>query len=148
MGKDGRLLINPNHKIQDKILSAINPIKESLKLWSITIKTKRALWAYHSLSGNTETFLAIQPFDFFEGKGNNGNQWRWAIGKYVNKSLVFKEATNTKYIIITTLILGVLVLALLVFIIVSNLITKRISRVNNTLNDFFTCLITPKTTMP
>ncbi|GAA9394676.1 hypothetical protein TH0818_00380 [Helicobacter pylori] len=100
--------------------------------------------SYHSLSGNTETFLAIQPFDLFEEKGNNGNHWRWAIGKYINKSLVFKEATNTKFIIITTLILGVLVLAFLVFIIISNLITKRISRVNNTLNDFFNLLNNPK----
>ncbi|GAA7025206.1 hypothetical protein Kyoto30A_02760 [Helicobacter pylori] len=35
-------------------------------------------------------------------------------------------------------------LALLVFVIVSNLITKRISRVNNTLNDFFNLLNNPK----
>ncbi len=107
-------------------------------------KNEAGTLSYHSLSGDTETFLAIQPFDFFEGKENNGNHWRWAIGKYVNKSLVFKEATNTKYIIITTLIVGVLVLALLVFIIVSSLITKRISRVNNTLNDFFNLLNNPK----
>ncbi|GAA8726115.1 hypothetical protein HpBT352_14120 [Helicobacter pylori] len=144
MGKDGRLLINPNHKIQDKILSAINPDKRVAKAVEYYNQNEAGTLSYHSLSGNTETFLAIQPFDFFEGKGNNGNQWRWAIGKYVNKSLVFKEATNTKYIIITTLILGVLVLALLVFVIVSNLITKRISRVNNTLNDFFNLLNNPK----
>ncbi|GAA7198747.1 methyl-accepting chemotaxis protein TlpC [Helicobacter pylori] len=143
MGKDGRLLINPNHKIQDKILSAINPDKRVAKAVEYYNQNEAGTLSYHSLSGNTETFLAIQPFDFFEGKGNNGNQWRWAIGKYVNKSLVFKEATNTKYIIITTLILGVLVLALLVFIIVSNLITKRIGRVNNTLNDFFNLLNNP-----
>ncbi len=141
MGKDGRLLINPNREIQDKILSAINPDRRVAKA---DIQNEAGTLSYHSLSGNTETFLAIQPFDFFEGKGNNGNRWRWAIGKYVNKSLVFKEATNTKYIIITTLILGVLVLAFLVFIIVSNLITKRISRVNNTLNDFFNLLNNPK----
>ncbi|UOR73339.1 methyl-accepting chemotaxis protein [Helicobacter pylori] len=144
MGKDGRLLINPNHKIQDKILSAINPDKRVAKAVEYYNQNEAGTLSYHSLSGNTETFLAIQPFDFFEEKGNSGNQWRWAIGKYVNKSLVFKEATNTKYIIITTLILGVLVLALLVFIIVSNLITKRISRVNNTLNDFFNLLNNPK----
>ncbi len=144
MGKDGRLLINPNHKIQDKILSAINPDKRVAKAVEYYDKNEAGTLSYHSLSGNTETFLAIQPFDFFEGKGNNGNQWRWAIGKYVNKSLVFKEATNTKYIIITTLILGVLVLALLVFVIISSLITKRISRVNNTLNDFFNLLNNPK----
>ncbi|GAA9506771.1 methyl-accepting chemotaxis protein TlpC [Helicobacter pylori] len=144
MGKDGRLLINPNHKIQDKILSAINPDKRVAKAVEYYNQNEAGTLSYHSLSGNTETFLAIQPFDFFEGKGNNGNQWRWAIGKYVNKSLVFKEATNTKFIIITTLILGVLVLAFLVFIIVSNLITKRISRVNNTLNDFFNLLNNPK----
>ncbi|WP_231265682.1 methyl-accepting chemotaxis protein TlpC [Helicobacter pylori] len=144
MGKDGRLLINPNHKIQDKILSAINPDKRVAKAVEYYNQNEAGTLSYHSLSGNTETFLAIQPFDFFEEKGNNGNQWRWAIGKYVNKSLVFKEATNTKYIIITTLILGVLVLALLVFIIISSLITKRISRVNNTLNDFFNLLNNPK----
>ncbi|GAA7732306.1 methyl-accepting chemotaxis protein TlpC [Helicobacter pylori] len=146
MGKDGRLLINPNHKIQDKILSAINPDKRVAKAVEYYNQNEAGTLSYHSLSGNTETFLAIQPFDFlfFEGKGNNSNQWRWAIGKYVNKSLVFKEATNTKYIIITTLILGVLVLALLVFIIISSLITKRISRVNNTLNDFFNLLNNPK----
>ncbi|UOS64899.1 methyl-accepting chemotaxis protein TlpC [Helicobacter pylori] len=144
MGKDGRLLISPNHKIQDKILSAINPDKRVAKAVEYYNQNEAGTLSYHSLSGNTETFLAIQPFDFFEGKGNNGNQWRWAIGKYVNKSLVFKEATNTKYIIITTLILGVLVLALLVFIIISSLITKRISRVNNTLNDFFNLLNNPK----
>ncbi|WQZ28636.1 methyl-accepting chemotaxis protein TlpC [Helicobacter pylori] len=148
MGKDGRLLINPNHKIQDKILSAINPDKRVAKAVEYYNQNEAGTLSYHSLSGNTETFLAIQPFDFFEEKGNNGNQWRWAIGKYVNKSLVFKEATNTKYIIITTLILGMLVLALLVFIIISNLITKRISRVNNTLNDFFNLLNNPKITMP
>ncbi|GAA9922354.1 methyl-accepting chemotaxis protein TlpC [Helicobacter pylori] len=141
MGKDGRLLINPNHKIQDKILSAINPDKRVAKAVEYYNQNEAGTLSYHSLSGNTETFLAIQPFDFF---WNNGNQWRWAIGKYVNKSLVFKEATNTKYIIITTLILGVLVLALLVFIIISNLITTRISRVNNTLNDFFNLLNNPK----
>ncbi|WP_231220842.1 methyl-accepting chemotaxis protein TlpC [Helicobacter pylori] len=140
MGKDGRLLINPNHQIQDKILSAINPDRRVAKAVEYYNQNEAGTLSYHSLSGNTETFLAIQPFDFFEGKGNNGNYWRWAIGKYVNKSLVFKEATNTKFIIITTLILGVLVLAFLVFIIVSNLITKRISRVNNTLNDFFNLL--------
>ncbi|WP_231203789.1 methyl-accepting chemotaxis protein TlpC [Helicobacter pylori] len=144
MGKDGRLLINPNHKIQDKILSAINPDKRVAKAVEYYNQNEAGTLSYHSLSGNTETFLAIQPFDFFEGKGNSGNHWRWAIGKYVNKSLVFKEATNTKYIIITTLILGVLVLALLVFIIISSLITKRISRVNNTLNDFFNLLNNPK----
>ncbi|GAA7426250.1 methyl-accepting chemotaxis protein TlpC [Helicobacter pylori] len=144
MGKDGRLLINPNHKIQDKILSAINPDKRVAKAVEYYNQNEAGTLSYHSLSGNTETFLAIQPFNFFEEKGNNGNHWRWAIGKYVNKSLVFKEATNTKYIIITTLILGVLVLALLVFIIVSSLITKRISRVNNTLNDFFNLLNNPK----
>ncbi|UOR90289.1 methyl-accepting chemotaxis protein TlpC [Helicobacter pylori] len=145
MGKDGRLLISPNHKIQDKILSAINPDKRVAKAVEYYNQNEAGTLSYHSLSGNTETFLAIQPFDFFEGiKGNNGNHWRWAIGKYVNKSLVFKEATNTKYIIITTLILGVLVLALLVFIIISSLITKRISRVNNTLNDFFNLLNNPK----
>ncbi len=144
MGKDGRLLINPNHKIQDKILSTINPDKRVAKAVEYYNQNEAGTLSYHSLSGNTETFLAIQPFDFFEEKGDNANQWRWAIGKYVNKSLVFKEATNTKYIIITTLILGVLVLALLVFIIISNLITKRISRVNNTLNDFFNLLNNPK----
>ncbi|GAA7559571.1 methyl-accepting chemotaxis protein TlpC [Helicobacter pylori] len=144
MGKDGRLLINPNREIQDKILSAINPDKRVAKAVEYYNQNEAGTLSYHSLSGNTETFLAIQPFDFFEGKGNNGNHWRWAIGKYVNKSLVFKEATNTKYIIITTLILGVLVLALLVFIIISSLITKRISRVNNTLNDFFNLLNNPK----
>ncbi len=111
MGKDGRLLINPNRKIQDKILSAINPDKRVAKAVEYYNQNEAGTLSYHSLSGNTETFLAIQPFDFFEGKGNNGNQWRWAIGKYVNKSLVFKEATNTKYIIITTLILGVLVVS-------------------------------------
>ncbi|MFP6155726.1 methyl-accepting chemotaxis protein TlpC [Helicobacter pylori] len=144
MGKDGRLLINPNREIQDKILSAINPDKRVAKAVEYYNQNEAGTLSYHSLSGNTETFLAIQPFDFFEGKENNGNHWRWAIGKYVNKSLVFKEATNTKFIIITTLILGVLVLAFLVFIIVSNLITKRISRVNNTLNDFFNLLNNPK----
>ncbi|WQW66737.1 methyl-accepting chemotaxis protein TlpC [Helicobacter pylori] len=144
MGKDGRLLINPNREIQDKILSAINPDRRVAKAVEYYDKNEAGTLSYHSLSGNTETFLAIQPFDFFEEKGNNGNHWRWAIGKYVNKSLVFKEATNTKFIIITTLILGVLVLAFLVFIIVSNLITKRISRVNNTLNDFFNLLNNPK----
>ncbi len=144
MGKNGRLLINPNREIQDKILSAINPDKRVAKAVEYYNQNEAGTLSYHSLSGNTETFLAIQPFDFFEGKGNNNNQWRWAIGKYVNKSLVFKEATNTKYIIITTLILGVLVLALLVFIIISSLITKRISRVNNTLNDFFNLLNNPK----
>ncbi len=144
MGKDGRLLINPNREIQDKILSAINPDKRVAKAVEYYDKNEAGTLSYHSLSGNTETFLAIQPFDLFEEKGNNGNHWRWAIGKYVNKSLVFKEATNTKFIIITTLILGVLVLAFLVFIIISNLITKRISRVNNTLNDFFNLLNNPK----
>lgn len=144
MGKDGRLLINPNREIQDKILSAINPDKRVAKAVEYYNQNEAGTLSYHSLSGNTETFLAIQPFDFFEEKGNNGNHWRWAIGKYVNKSLVFKEATNTKFIIITTLILGVLVLAFLVFIIVSNLITKRISRVNNTLNGFFNLLNNPK----
>ncbi|GAA8446308.1 methyl-accepting chemotaxis protein TlpC [Helicobacter pylori] len=144
MGKDGRLLINPNHKIQDKILSAINPDRRVAKAVEYYNQNEAGTLSYHSLSGNTETFLAIQPFDFLKEKGNSGNHWRWAIGKYVNKSLVFKEATNTKYIIITTLILGVLVLALLVFIIISNLITKRISRVNNTLNDFFNLLNNPK----
>ncbi|GAA8828529.1 methyl-accepting chemotaxis protein TlpC [Helicobacter pylori] len=146
MGKDGRLLINPNREIQDKILSAINPDRRVAKAVEYYNQNEAGTLSYHSLSGDTETFLAIQPFDFFEGKGNNGNHWRWAIGKYVNKSLVFKEATNTKYIIITTLILGVLVLALLVFIIISSLITKRISRVNNTLNDFFNLLNNPKIT--
>ncbi|WQW82410.1 methyl-accepting chemotaxis protein TlpC [Helicobacter pylori] len=144
MGKDGRLLINPNREIQDKILSAINPDKRVAKAVEYYDKNEAGTLSYHSLSGDTETFLAIQPFDFFEEKGNNGNHWRWAIGKYVNKSLVFKEATNTKFIIITTLILGVLVLAFLVFIIISNLITKRISRVNNTLNGFFNLLNNPK----
>ncbi|ADZ50766.1 Methyl-accepting chemotaxis signal transduction protein [Helicobacter pylori 2018] len=144
MGKDGRLLINPNRGIQDKILSAINPDKRVAKAVEYYNNNEAGTLSYHSLSGDTETFLAIQPFDFFEGKENNGNHWRWAIGKYVNKSLVFQEATNTRYIIITTLILGVLVLALLVFIIISSLITKRISRVNNTLNDFFNLLNNPK----
>lgn len=144
MGKDGRLLINPNRGIQDKILSAINPDKRVAKAVEYYDKNEAGTLSYHSLSGDTETFLAIQPFDFFEGKENNGNHWRWAIGKYINKSLVFQEATNTKYIIITTLIVGVLVLALLVFIIISSLITKRISRVNNTLNDFFNLLNNPK----
>ncbi|WQS15798.1 methyl-accepting chemotaxis protein [Helicobacter pylori] len=144
MGKDGRLLINPNREIQDKILSAINPDKRVAKAVEYYNQNEAGTLSYHSLSGDTETFLAIQPFDFFEEKGDNSNQWRWAIGKYVNKSLVFKEATNTKYIIITTLILGVLVLALLVFVIISSLITKRISRVNNTLNDFFNLLNNPK----
>ncbi|MFL1971141.1 methyl-accepting chemotaxis protein TlpC [Helicobacter pylori] len=144
MGKDGRLLINPNREIQDKILSAINPDRRVAKAVEYYNQNEAGTLSYHSLSGNTETFLAIQPFDFFEEKGNNGNHWRWAIGKYVNKSLVFKEATNTKFIIITTLISGVLVLAFLVFIIVSNLITKRISRVNNTLNGFFNLLNNPK----
>ncbi len=144
MGKDGRLLINPNREIQDKILSAINPDKRVAKAVEYYNNNEAGTLSYHSLSGDTETFLAIQPFDFFEGKENNGNHWRWAIGKYVNKSLVFKEATNTKFIIITTLIVGVLVLALLVFIIISSLITKRISRVNNTLNDFFNLLNNPK----
>ncbi|MGN8418151.1 methyl-accepting chemotaxis protein TlpC [Helicobacter pylori] len=143
MGKNGRLLINPNREIQDKILSAINPDRRVAKAVEYYNQNEAGTLSYHSLSGNTETFLAIQPFDFFEEKGNN-DHWRWAIGKYVNKSLVFKEATNTKFIIITTLILGVLVLAFLVFIIVSNLITKRISRVNNTLNDFFNLLNNPK----
>ncbi|MGN8491882.1 methyl-accepting chemotaxis protein TlpC [Helicobacter pylori] len=144
MGKDGRILINPNREIQDKILSAINPDRRVAKAVEYYNQNEAGTLSYHSLSGNTETFLAIQPFDFFEGKENNGNHWRWAIGKYVNKSLVFKEATNTKFIIITTLIVGVLVLALLVFIIVSSLITKRIGRVNNTLNDFFNLLNNPK----
>lgn len=144
MGKDGRLLINPNRGIQDKILSAINPDKRVAKAVEYYDKNEAGTLSYHSLSGDTETFLAIQPFDFFERKENNGNHWRWAIGKYVNKSLVFQEATNTRYIIITTLIVGVLVLALLVFIIISSLITKRISRVNNTLNDFFNLLNNPK----
>ncbi|GAA8421008.1 methyl-accepting chemotaxis protein TlpC [Helicobacter pylori] len=144
MGKNGRLLINPNRGIQDKILSAINPDKRVAKAVEYYNNNEAGTLSYHSLSGDTETFLAIQPFDFFEGKENNGNHWRWAIGKYVNKSLVFQEATNTRYIIITTLILGVLVLALLVFIIISSLITKRISRVNNTLNDFFNLLNNPK----
>ncbi|EJB69536.1 methyl-accepting chemotaxis protein [Helicobacter pylori Hp A-8] len=143
MGKNGRLLINPNRGIQDKILSAINPDKRVAKAVEYYNNNEAGTLSYHSLSGDTETFLAIQPFDFFEGKENN-NHWRWAIGKYVNKSLVFQEATNTRYIIITTLILGVLVLALLVFIIISSLITKRISRVNNTLNDFFNLLNNPK----
>ncbi|WP_121066196.1 methyl-accepting chemotaxis protein [Helicobacter pylori] len=144
MGKDGRLLINPNHEIQDKILSAINPDKRVAKAVKYYDKNEAGTLSYHSLSGNTETFLAIQPFDFFEDKGDNSHHWRWAIGKYVNKSLVFQEATNTRYIIITTLILGVLVLAFLVFVIISNLVTKRISRVNNTLNDFFNLLNNPK----
>ncbi|PUD61942.1 methyl-accepting chemotaxis protein [Helicobacter pylori] len=145
MGENGRLLINPNRGIQDKILSAINPDKRVAKAVEYYNNNEAGTLSYHSLSGDTETFLAIQPFDFFEGKENNGNNhWRWAIGKYVNKSLVFQEATNTRYIIITTLILGVLVLALLVFIIISSLITKRISRVNNTLNDFFNLLNNPK----
>ncbi len=144
MGKDGRLLINPNHEIQDKILSAINPDKRVAKAVEYYDKNEAGTLSYHSLSGNTETFLAIQPFDFFEDKGDNSHHWRWAIGKYVNKSLVFQEATNTRYIIITTLILGVLVLAFLVFVIISNLVTKRISRVNNTLNDFFNLLNNPK----
>ncbi|QIC83493.1 methyl-accepting chemotaxis protein [Helicobacter pylori] len=143
MGKNGRLLISPNRGIQDKILSAINPDKRVAKAVEYYNNNEAGTLSYHSLSGDTETFLAIQPFDFFEGKGNS-NHWRWAIGKYVNKSLVFQEATNTKFIIITTLILGVLVLALLVFIIISSLITKRISRVNNTLNDFFNLLNNPK----
>ncbi|GAA7966148.1 methyl-accepting chemotaxis protein TlpC [Helicobacter pylori] len=143
MGKNGRLLINPNRGIQDKILSAINPDKRVAKAVEYYNNNEAGTLSYHSLSGDTETFLAIQPFDFFEGK-ENSNHWRWAIGKYVNKSLVFQEATNTRYIIITTLILGVLVLALLVFIIISSLITKRISRVNNTLNDFFNLLNNPK----
>ncbi|RPF66231.1 methyl-accepting chemotaxis protein, partial [Helicobacter pylori] len=144
MGKDGRLLINPNREIQDKILSAINPDKRVAKAVEYYNNNEAGTLSYHSLSGDTETFLAIQPFDFFEGKENNSNHWRWAIGKYVNKSLVFQEATNTRYIIIITLIVGVLVLAFLVFIIISNLITKRISRVNNTLNDFFNLLNNPK----
>ncbi|WQV02531.1 methyl-accepting chemotaxis protein [Helicobacter pylori] len=144
MGKDGRLLINPNREIQDKILSAINPDKRVAKAVEYYDKNEAGTLSYHSLSGNTETFLAIQPFDFFEDKGDNSHHWRWAIGKYVNKSLVFQEATNTRYIIITTLILGVLVLAFLVFVIISNLVTKRISRVNNTLNDFFNLLNNPK----
>ncbi len=144
MGKDGRLLINPNREIQDKILSAINPDKRVAKAVEYYDKNEAGTLSYHSLSGNTETFLAIQPFDFFENKGDNSHHWRWAIGKYVNQSLVFEEATNTRYIIITTLILGVLVLALLVFVIISNLVTKRISRVNNTLNDFFNLLNNPK----
>ncbi|GAA8405861.1 hypothetical protein Hpkin61_00570 [Helicobacter pylori] len=144
MGKNGRFLINPNRGIQDKILSAINPDKRVAKAVEYYNNNEAGTLSYHSLSGDTETFLAIQPFDFFEGKENNGNHWRWAIGKYVNKSLVFQEATNTRYIIITTLIVGVLVLALLVFIIISSLITKRISRVNNTLNDFFNLLNNPK----
>ncbi|WP_033738885.1 methyl-accepting chemotaxis protein [Helicobacter pylori] len=144
MGKDGRLLINPNREIQDKILSAINPDKRVAKAVEYYDKNEAGTLSYHSLSGNTETFLAIQPFDFFENKGDNGHHWRWAIGKYVNQSLVFEEATNTRYIIITTLILGVLVLAFLVFVIISNLVTKRISRVNNTLNDFFNLLNNPK----
>ncbi len=144
MGKDGRILINPNREIQDKILSAINPDKRVAKAVEYYDKNEAGTLSYHSLSGNTETFLAIQPFDFFEDKGDNSHHWRWAIGKYVNKSLVFQEATNTRYIIITTLILGVLVLALLVFVIISNLVTKRISRVNNTLNDFFNLLNNPK----
>ncbi|WP_120972121.1 methyl-accepting chemotaxis protein [Helicobacter pylori] len=144
MGKDGRLLINPNREIQDKILSAINPDKRVAKAVEYYDKNEAGTLSYHSLSGNTETFLAIQPFDFFENKGDNGHHWRWAIGKYVNQSLVFEEATNTRYIIIATLILGVLVLAFLVFVIISNLVTKRISRVNNTLNDFFNLLNNPK----
>ncbi|WP_033786287.1 methyl-accepting chemotaxis protein [Helicobacter pylori] len=144
MGKDGRILINPNREIQDKILSAINPDKRVAKAVEYYNQNEAGTLSYHSLSGNTETFLAIQPFDFFEDKGDNSHHWRWAIGKYINKSLVFQEATNTRYIIITTLILGVLVLALLVFVIISNLVTKRISRVNNTLNDFFNLLNNPK----
>ncbi len=144
MGKEGRLLINPNREIQDKILSAINPDKRVAKAVEYYDKNEAGTLSYHSLSGNTETFLAIQPFDFFENKGDSSHHWRWAIGKYINKSLVFQEATNTRYIIITTLILGVLVLAFLVFVIISNLVTKRISRVNNTLNDFFNLLNNPK----
>ncbi|WP_033781859.1 methyl-accepting chemotaxis protein [Helicobacter pylori] len=144
MGKDGRILINPNREIQDKILRAINPDKRVAKAVEYYDKNEAGTLSYHSLSGNTETFLAIQPFDFFEDKGDNSHHWRWAIGKYINKSLVFQEATNTRYIIITTLILGVLVLAFLVFVIISNLVTKRISRVNNTLNDFFNLLNNPK----
>ncbi|WP_033789686.1 methyl-accepting chemotaxis protein [Helicobacter pylori] len=144
MGKNGRLLINPNREIQDKILSAINPDKRVAKAVEYYNNNEAGTLSYHSLSGDTETFLAIQPFDFFEDKGDNSHHWRWAIGKYVNKSLVFQEATNTRYIIITTLILGVLVLAFLVFVIISNLVTKRISRVNNTLNDFFNLLNNPK----
>ncbi|CAK00243.1 methyl-accepting chemotaxis protein [Helicobacter acinonychis] len=144
MGKDGRLLINPNHEIQSKILSAINPDKRVAKAVEYYDKNEAGTLSYHSLSGNTETFLAIQPFDFFEEKGDNSHHWRWAIGKYINKSLVFEEATNTRYIIITTLILGVLVLAFLVFVIISNLVTKRINVVNNTLNDFFNLLNNPK----
>ncbi|WP_033758993.1 methyl-accepting chemotaxis protein [Helicobacter pylori] len=144
MGKDGRILINPNREIQDKILSAINPDKRVAKAVEYYDKNEAGTLSYHSLSGNTETFLAIQPFDFFENKGDSSHHWRWAIGKYINKSLVFQEATNTRYIIITTLILGVLVLAFLVFVIISNLVTKRISRVNNTLNDFFNLLNNPK----
>ncbi|WP_104744334.1 methyl-accepting chemotaxis protein [Helicobacter acinonychis] len=144
MGKDGRLLINPNHEIQNKILSAINPDKRVAKAVEYYDKNEAGTLSYHSLSGDTETFLAIQPFDFFEEKGDNSHHWRWAIGKYINKSLVFEEATNTKHIIITTLILGVLVLAFLVFVIISNLVTKRINVVNNTLNDFFNLLNNPK----
>ncbi|MCQ2872580.1 methyl-accepting chemotaxis protein [Helicobacter pylori] len=146
MGKDGRILINPNREIQDKILTAINPDKRVFKAIEYSNQNEAGTLSYHSLSGDTETFLAIQPFDFFEGvlKKDSNNSLHWAIGKYINKSLVFQEATNTKYIIITTLIVGVLVLALLVFIIISSLITKRISRVNNTLNDFFNLLNNPK----
>uniref|UniRef100_UPI003B28DDA3 Green fluorescent protein,Methyl-accepting chemotaxis transducer (TlpC) n=1 Tax=Helicobacter pylori (strain ATCC 700392 / 26695) TaxID=85962 RepID=UPI003B28DDA3 len=94
MGKDGRLLINPNREIQDKILSAINPDRRVAKAVEYYNQNEAGTLSYHSLSGNTETFLAIQPFDFFEEKGNNGNHWRWAIGKYVNKSLVFSSHSN------------------------------------------------------
>ncbi len=86
MGKDGRLLINPNREIQDKILSAINPDKRVAKAVEYYNQNEAGTLSYHSLSGNTETFLAIQPFDFFEEKGNNGNHWRWAIGR-VNNTL-------------------------------------------------------------
>ncbi len=66
MGKDGRLLINPNREIQDKILSAINPDKRVAKAVEYYNQNEAGTLSYHSLSGNTETFLAIQPFDFFE----------------------------------------------------------------------------------
>ncbi|AFI05725.1 methyl-accepting chemotaxis protein [Helicobacter cetorum] len=147
MGKDGRLLINSNREIQDKILTAINPDKRVLKAIEYYNKNKAGTLSYHSLSEDTETFLAIQPFDFFEGvsKKDSSNNLHWAIGKYINKSEVFKEATNTRFIIIITLILSVLGLTILVFIIVAKLVTKRINVVNNTLNNFFNLLNNPKT---
>lgn len=68
MGENGRLLINPNRGIQDKILSAINPDKRVAKAVEYYNNNEAGTLSYHSLSGDTETFLAIQPFDFLKEK--------------------------------------------------------------------------------